>query len=58
MVHTLILSFVHFFLDMAKNPKHSKDAAVTSSSMTFDEASKILNCPKNPTKEELLQVHK
>lgn len=52
-------SFLFFQLDVAKNPSISKDSSVSSSIkgvMGVDEASKILNCSKNPSREELISV--
>lgn len=48
------------FVDIAKNPNISKDSSSHSSIkgiMSIDEASKILNCSKNPTKDELVSVN-
>lgn len=49
---------IPYMLDVAKNPNISKDSSVSSIKgvMTIDEASKILNCPKNPSREELVSV--
>lgn len=61
---TLFSSFCILFhryciLDAAKNPNISKESGASSFKgvMTVDEASKILNCSKNPSKEELVSVH-
>lgn len=47
------------FLDAAKNSNIAKDSSSASSIkgiMSIDEASKVLNCSKNPNKEELVSV--
>ena len=54
----LPFTYTHTYIDVAKNPNISKDSSVSSIKgvMTVDEASKILNCSKNPTREELISV--
>ena len=57
--HIIFMHVVLIFIeDAAKNPNLSNASSSSArGAMSVDEASKILNCPKNFSKEELVSVN-